>query len=188
MKQAEIQSLLPVIFQRTITPGSPLLAILQVMEALHGPAEAVLADLDCYFDPRRTPDAFVPYLARWVDLERLFDRSALAGQMNGNAESGVRESAILSTGLGPLRELIAIAAYLSRWRGTARGLVLFLETALDTPGFEVSDEVFDAAGKLRPFHLQVCAPAATEPHRALIERIVETEKPAYVTYELVFAA
>ncbi len=175
MKSEEIQKLLPVVFQRTLLANSPLAALLLVMESLHAPAESVLEDLDCFCDPRRTPDAHVPYLARWLDLERLFDRSALELEQAG-----------LSTGIAPLRELIAIAAYLSRWRGTAKGLILFLETAIDARGFEVSDNVLDDTGRIRPFHLKVIAPAATQRHQALIHRIVETEKPAYVTYDLEF--
>jgi len=43
------------------------------MEALQAPDEAVLERLDAIFDPRRTTDEFVPFLAYWADLTRLFD-------------------------------------------------------------------------------------------------------------------
>ena len=66
MKQALIEQLLPQVFQRTIRPGNPLMAILEVMEALQGPSEEVLADLAEYFSPYRAPDRFVPYLAGWA--------------------------------------------------------------------------------------------------------------------------
>ena len=46
MKQEEIERLLPWIFRRTVAPGSPLAAILEVMEVLHAPVEGVLAGLD----------------------------------------------------------------------------------------------------------------------------------------------
>jgi hypothetical protein len=36
----------------------------------------------------------------------------------------------------------------------------------------------------RPFHIAVHIPPESEPYRALITRIVEAEKPAYVTYTL----
>jgi hypothetical protein len=39
---------------------------------------------------------------------------------------------------------------------------------------------------VKPFHLQVTAPKALTMHRPLLERIIELEKPAYVTYELSF--
>src|SRR5688500_16717245 len=75
MNRREIERLLPAVFQRTCTDGTPLVALLEVMAALHDPAEKVLAELDMICDPIRTPDGFVPFLATWVDLERIFDPS-----------------------------------------------------------------------------------------------------------------
>jgi hypothetical protein len=92
----------------------------------------------------------------------------------------------ISTGTGQLRELIAAAAYLSQWRGTAKGLKLFLETATGMSGFELVENVEDAGGDQPPFHIRILAPPEAQPHVALIERIVDQEKPAYVSYELEF--
>jgi hypothetical protein len=50
----------------------------------------------------------------------------------------------------------------------------------------VEEQVLDSDGKARPFHLRITAPQELAEHRILIERIVELEKPAYVTYELRF--
>ena len=75
MIKSEIAQLLPVVFQRTLNPGNPLTGLLQVMESLQAPSEDVLRQLDSYFDPRRTTDDFVPYLAYWADLTRLFDET-----------------------------------------------------------------------------------------------------------------
>jgi len=66
MKRNAIRHLLPGIFQRTVLPGNPITALLEVMEKLHEPSEQILQNLDATFDPRRTPDSFVPFLARWV--------------------------------------------------------------------------------------------------------------------------
>ncbi len=179
MKQAEIQALLPEIFQRTAREGGPLTLLLEVMEALHEPAEAVLAELDRYFDPYRAPDDFVPMLATWVDL----------GSLIREAPEAFPEAVVepLPTGIGRLRALVDAAAYLSQWRGTARGLLRFLETATGADGFVIDEAVADEQGQLRPYHLRVTAPAGTAPYRAMLEAIVELEKPAYVTYELAFA-
>lgn len=177
MKQSEIEALLPSVFRRTIHPGTPLLALLQEMEAQHEPAEDVLADLDAFFDPYRAPDRFVPLLARWVDLGRLLSESA----------DDLAVAASFPPGLGRLRELVAAAAYLSRWRGTARGLARFLETALGTQGVEIVEAPPDDDGYPRPFHLTIHVPPVNEPYRNLIERIIEIEKPAYVTYDLQFS-
>lgn len=163
MKSAEILRLLPGVFQRTARPGSPLAALLSVMEALHAPSEGVLENLDALFDPRRAPERFVPFLARWVDLDLP-----------------------VTTGLGRLRELAAAGVELSRWRGTARGLLLFLSTATGRKDFEVDERVPGPNGLPRPFHIRVLAPGELAAHRPMLERIIELEKPAYVTYELHF--
>lgn len=178
MKQSEIAQLLPGIFQRTLRAGSPLSALLGVMEGLHAPSEAVLEHIHTVFDPYTTPDQFVPFLAGWLDLEQLLIQSAGA--------TTAQNAPPFPSGLGRLRELIAAAADLSQWRGTARGLLKFLETATGQQGFEIDERVPDAHGQTRPFHLRVRAPKDTEPYQVLIKRIIELEKPAYVTYELEF--
>lgn len=163
MRSPEIRRLLPGVFQRTAQPASPLAALLEAMEVLHAPSEGVLSRLESHFDPRRAPDRFVPFLARWVGMDLP-----------------------VTTGLGRLRELVAAAVDISRWRGTARGLRLFLTTATGRTDFEVDESVPGPDGLPRPFHIRVRAPAEVEAHRLLLERIIEREKPAYVTYELHF--
>ena len=179
MKRDEIAQLLPAIFQRTLKEGSPLAGLLQVMEALQAPSEAVLARLDAIFDPRRTSDKFVPYLAYWADLTRLFDENL--NSKNQSAFGGLT----IATGLGRLRELIANAAYLSQWRGTKKGMLLFLQTATGIQNFEIAENV-DLTGQPRPFHISVRGPKEGAQYSQLIERIVELEKPAYVTHEVSF--
>lgn len=178
MKRAAIERLLPEVYRRTVRDGGPLAALLGVMEGLHAPSERVLAGIDGVFSPYRTPDAFVPVLAAWLDLEKLFD---VPTQEEVPAASLTRP---ISTGMGRLRELVASAAGLSQWRGTARGLLRFLEIATGTQGFAVDERVPGPDGRPRPFHIRVRVPRAAAAHRSLIERIVRSEKPAYVTYEL----
>jgi phage tail-like protein len=178
MTRQEIEQLLPDVFQRTCLPGTPLFALLETMSALHEPAEQVLGELDAICDPLRTPDAFVPFLARWVDLERIFDPAPAT-------ESGEREVPI-STGLGRLRELTVAAGTLTQWRGTRRGLLLFLTTATGLDGFEINEKVAGEDGRILPFHIEVSAPSGALAHRVLLERIIKQEKPAYVTYTLRF--
>lgn len=179
MKKEQIKRLLPSVYQSAVKPGNPLFAILDVMETLHAPVESALDRLAATFDPHRTSDAFVPYLASWVDLEVLLDVP--------HAE-GAPSTPTLSTGVGRLRELAAAAITLSQWRGTRKGLSLFLETATGMSGFEVDEHVVGNDGKIKPFHLRIMVPKELAGHRILIERIIELEKPAYVTYELVFEA
>ena len=179
MNQSEIRQLLPVVFQRTIRPGNPLSALLEIMEALQEPSVRLLEQLNATFDPRRTPDRFVPFLACWVDLERLFQKTS-------DAVASSSDRSPISSGLGRLRELTASAAYLSKWRGTEKGLQLFLEIATGERGFQIDDEVPNG-GRPRPFYFRVVAPAAAKVHEALVQRIIEQEKPAYVTFDLLFA-
>lgn len=172
MKRNEIERLLPGVYQRTAGPGTPLDALLQAMEALQAPDEELLAHLETIFAPYEAPDEFVPMLARWVDLDRLL------------AETPDYPADAFAGGLGRLRELIAAAAYLSKWRGTAQGLLHFLQTATGLSGWQIDEAVPGPDGRPLPFHIRVAAPAGAARYRPLIERIVQMEKPAYVTYEL----
>jgi phage tail-like protein len=180
MKRTEIERLLPGVFQRTIHAGppgeQPLLALLEVMESLHAPDEAILESLEQIVNPYQTPERFVPYLASWLDLERFLS----------DAPGKARTPPPWPAGTGQLRALVAVATELSHWRGTARGLLGFLETATGVPGFTIDEEVPGPDGQPRPFHFRVVAPAAAERFRTLIEAIIAQEKPAHVTYELSF--
>ena len=177
MTRNEIDKLLPDIFRRTIADGNPLDVLLDVMEAQHAPSEAALEQLDAYFDPYRTPAEFVPFLATWVDLGTLLREAP--SLFEGDVPP-------LPTGIGRLRELIAAAAYLSKWRGTYKGLQRFLETATGVTGFTIDEAVQDSTGQVLPYHIRVTAPERVVQFRPMIDHIIEMEKPAYVTYELQF--
>ena len=177
MRSAEIEQLLPAVYQLALhpvegwvlEPDRRLGALLEAMEALHDPIEQTLDGLDAWIDPRRTPDVFVPWLAGWVDLDGF-----AGGEVGLSAADTAR-----------VRELVAEASDLARWRGTTRGLVRFLEVATGLEGFAVDETPLDEAGHPRPFHVVVHGPAQAVEMRPLIERIVESEKPAHVTCDLV---
>lgn len=171
MKADEIARLLPWVFRRTNEAGNPLSAILDVIEGLQEPSEEILANVEKYFDPYRAPDRFVPYLAGWVGLDHLLDAGGAEGEP------------VFATGNGRLRELIAANAYLSRWRGTHHGLLQFLEIATGAEGFSIDENPPAPDNGARPFHLRIEVPDAARQYQSLIARIVEQEKPAYVTYE-----
>ena len=176
MKQDEIVLLLPEIFRRTFKPngkgtngnGNVLSALLGVMERLQDPDEAILEDLDHYFDPDLVPvakrGAFLPFLARWVDLDWLLPQS-------GDYEAG----------LYCLHDLILSAPLLASVRGTRQGLEQFLETATGLRGFQVEDDPD------RPFHIIIRCPYVPEQMRPLVMRIAAGEKPAYVKCRLIYA-
>lgn len=175
MRRPEIEGLLPNIYRlalhplqtSTLEPDQALGAALDAMEELHQPCEDVLDQLDAYVDPRRAPDRFVPYLASWLDLDWLVP--------DGRVTIGADRH----------RELVATAMALAKWRGTSHGLAEFLHVATGLSGFIVDGAPGDRAG--RPFHVVITAPAAAIAQAALVERIVETEKAAFVTYEIRYA-
>jgi hypothetical protein len=181
MKRPEIERLLPGIFQRASVydpvtlKGNPLYALLEVMAGLHEPDEQVLRSLATYFNPYLADPHFIPYLASWVDLAPL---------LQSPATGEVLRSLPIDT--GRLRELIASAAFLSQWRGTARALIFFLETATGVKGFTVQERVLDGDDMPIPFHIRVQCPKEAVSYRNLVTRIVELEKPAYVTYEVLW--
>lgn len=175
MKQDEIVLLLPEIFRRTYKPNGRganektdvLSALLGVMEILQEPEEAILDNLDRYFDPDLVPDekrsTFLPFLAHWVDMDWLLPKS-------GEYEAG----------LYCLHSLILSARRLASVRGTRKGLKQFLETATGQSGYHVQED------PERPFHIIIHCPAVSEKMRALVKRIAAGEKPAYVRCTLIF--
>ena len=180
MNRERIAALLPQVMQRTRESGGLLDGLLAVMEAHHAPVENALANLDVYFDPLRAPPRFVPFLAHWANLERWTEdeRRSATARRHSRAPQRMLPSA------GRLRLLVAGAAQLAKERGTKAGLVRFLETATGVEGYVVNEEV-DAKGRPRPFHFVVRVPAAAKRLRDLVQQIIEAEKPAFVTYELI---
>jgi hypothetical protein len=153
--------------------------------------------LEAWLNPRRAPDPFVPYLAGWVDLDRMTGLDVMAPEDRRAGGVSARDAVAMAaatvaampvSGLSRLRELVASAAELARWRGTQRGLLQFLQTATGVTGFEVDEEPRWPDGRLRPFHFVLHGPEEAAALRPLIERIVESEKPAYVTCDIQLGA
>ncbi|WP_026608000.1 phage tail protein [Methylocapsa acidiphila] len=171
MRAAEIARLLPEIYQDALDASPALCTILDIMERLHAPDERVVANIDAYFDPRRAPDAFVEMMARWLALGPYLERDPL----------GQRRAAV---GPAALRDLVAVAAELARYRGTADAMIAFLERATGVTGFTIEENPPDSAGRPQPFHIRVGVPPAAAAKRDLVSRIVAGERPAWVTFEL----
>lgn len=162
-RREQIEQLLPAVIRRTIDSGTPLRALTAVMADFYDPADEAAGALDTYFDPWRCPERFLPLLATWLDIPLP-----------------------ITTGSRQLRELIAVAVGLHQVRGTRRALLAFLEAATGIRGFEIEEDVRDAAGRPRPFVVAVRAPAAARAHAAMIGRLIESERPAQVQCELSF--
>jgi phage tail-like protein len=185
MRSDEIARLLPDVFQHALSPPAAgvvkpdrrLAALLEAMEVLHDPCERILDELNTYFDPRLAPPRFVPYLAGWVDLDWLLLTDRDESRPGGTP---------LASGVDRLREIVAAATWVARWRGTAQGLRRFLDAVTGVPGFVIDENVAGPERRPSPFNIRVLAPQAAEAYRPLVERVIMAEKPAYVTHELEF--
>jgi phage tail-like protein len=167
VEQADITTLLPRVVQRSITPGEPLDAFLAVMQDQHAATEQMIREIDHLARPWQSPEEFLPYLAGWLDLDGILTLDSTG-------------AARLESGSAALRALIAAGAELARWRGTARGLVLFLESATGVREFAVEESVLGFDGRPLPFTIRVLVPVLAQPLLGLVERVVALAKPAYL--------
>ena len=174
MNRDEILDLLPQIIRRTAKPDNPLGVFATVMEEFHRPAEELLQTQDALFDPRRTRDEMIPFLAFWINVDWLVEE--VSEQSLFQKQS--------TTAFGRVRELIANGAYLSRWRGTAPGMQMFLSIALGTEHIRVEEHSAQSKEESIPFHIVIYTKEEYRYMDSLINKIVRKEKPAYVTYEI----
>ena len=160
---------------------------LKIFEQAFEPAVQSMDLLWAYLDPLTAPRELLPFLAHWVawPIEPHWD-------------------------LGQQRRLIRQAMEIYRWRGTRRGLRLYLHLYTDLPLDEhlpqeadkhISiQEIFQAGfilgstylgedcmiGGGRPYHFIVhLRPERGSPiNEELVRYIIDQEKPAFCTYEL----
>jgi phage tail-like protein len=163
MRKEAIARLLPGVYQRALRSSDVLGGLLDAMEAMHAPTEATLAAVGDLFSPYRSPDRMVAFLLRWV----AFDHVLPTGRQP-------------SIPMGRLRDLLSIAPAIARLRGTAAGLRAVITTVTGVP-------VWVTEPPDRPFHVVVQVPSSATEQLPLIRRLVEAEKPAAVTAEVVVA-
>ena len=150
---------LPVIFQEDDFLGRYLL----LFESVWEPLERRQDHVPFYFDPRTSPDSFLPWLASWLNVS-----------FNEHWPEPRR------------RRLLAEAVDLYRWRGTRYGLARMLEVCGG-----VSAEVTEDASREFVVRVRVRLPsggsdAETQERRNLVEDLVRAHKPAHVGYILEF--
>lgn len=143
---------LPVIFHENDFLGRMLL----IFENIWEPIELRQDHMDLYFDPRMCPASMLPWLAGWVDLP-------LSPHW---PESRVRQ-------------LVAEALDLYRWRGTKYGLARMIEirTGLSARIDEVNDQPW-------VFRVTIQTPSEGGVDRALVQEVIDTHKPAHAGYIL----
>jgi phage tail-like protein len=159
---------------------------LSIFEKAFEPSVQMLESLWTYLDPLTAPNSLLPFLADWVawPIDPRWDELQQ-------------------------RKLIRQAVEIYRWRGTRRGLRLFLHlyTGLsldeDLPEYQKQisiEEVFTEGfvlnasiigqdtllGGGRPFHfiVRLRSPLTDAIERSTICQIIEREKPAFCTYDL----
>ena len=157
MRSEDIARLLPTAYQRAAGRPGVLATLLETMEQMHAPTLRTLRDVEDLFTPYRSPDRMVPYLLSWVALDHVLSAAIPIGR---------------------LRDLVSLGAAIARRRGTAAGLQAVIVTATGVP--VTVEESAD-----RPFHIVVRLPGAAADLAVLVRRIVEAEKPAAVTADVV---
>ena len=158
---------------------------LSIFEQAFEPSVHTLNTMWAHLDPLTAPEALLPFLSAWV------------GWTNDMRWSVQQQ-----------RRLIRRAVEIYRWRGTRRGLMLFLHlytglpeegiTPSGLPMIEVSDGRVDSftvgtsevgvsaiIGGGKPFHFTVILrpPAEMPLNESSIRTIIEQEKPAFCSFE-----
>jgi phage tail-like protein len=150
--------------------------LLKIFEQSFEPAVESWQVLWAYLDPHTAPSALLPFLAHWVGWP---------GQVPWDE---VKQ-----------RQLIRRAIEIYRWRGTQRGLRLYLHLYTGLPENQILiEEAFTRSfelgqarlgsntllGRGRPFHFRVRLVCDTQViDESLVRSIIEQEKPAFCSYE-----
>jgi phage tail-like protein len=133
--------------------------LLAMFESILTPIEWNVDNFDLYLDPRTAPAGFLPWLANWFEVA--FDDTWSEAQR---------------------RMLLAEAHHIYARRGTKWALGRVLEIYLGR-----APEIDDQAESLEPFTFAVNIPLRqNEVNQALLEQIIEMNKPAHTTYKLRF--
>jgi len=132
---------------------------LAIFESVLTPIEWNVDNFDLYLDPKTAPPEFLPWLADWFSIT--FDPSWSVEQK---------------------RELLIEAHQIFARRGTAWALARVLEIYTGH-----QPEILDLEKDQDPFTFTVKLPVTEkEVDRQLIERIVDANKPAHTSYNLLF--
>lgn len=160
---------------------------LKIFEQSFEPAVQTLQSLWAYLDPLTAPETLLPFLAQWVGW-------------HNEAQWTVAQQ----------RSLIRRAMEIYRWRGTRKGLQLYLHFYTGLPlldrrypadqqpiqitealqhGFVLGQTALGASAILgggKPFHFIVTLrpPVGHGLDEALVRSIIEQEKPVFCTYDL----
>lgn len=174
---------LPEIYQQSDFVGR----FLSIFEQAFEPTVQILDDFWAYLDPLTAPKALIPFLAEWV-----------AWPLNPNWT------------LKQQRWLLRHAIELYQWRGTHYGLQFALSLVTGLPNdddhiriqeehqadfvlgeIDLHQEPMLGGGRAFHFSVQIrpdSAEAAQQIDESVVRAVIEQEKPAFCTYDLVIEA
>ena len=140
---------------------------LLIFESILGPIDRTVGNLHYYFDAQMAPPEMLPWLASWLGL-------ALDERWPEEQR----------------RALLLAAVELYQWRGTRRGLSEFLRLYTGfTP--EITEHGVGRRGVTADafkFTVRLRVPDPSQVERAVVEAIIEAEKPAHTGYTLEIVA
>ncbi len=155
-------------FEKILLGGSDEIPFPDVgVDFPHEGLEETIADLSTYFDPRKAPDEFLPWLANWTAF-------TLRSDLQPDRQ----------------REFIANILQFYRWRGTKenlRNLLSIFTIGLPT----VTEGTNSETGEQAPHYFEVTitldrAPQAVIDRQLQIARaLIDLEKPAHTSYQLI---
>ena len=137
---------------------------LLIFEHILSPIERTVGNIADYLEPGLTPADFVPWLGSWLGVvvdARVPDERK--------------------------RELVRQAPELYRWRGTKRGLAHYLRlyTGYEPEIIEPAlSEIASNRNLAFRFTVRIRVPRGEQIHRALVESIIDSEKPAFAACTL----
>jgi phage tail-like protein len=162
MNADDVAAFLPEFWRDARRDASPLEATLQAMAGMLHPVVRRLNTVDAVFDPRRCPDAMLPFLAHMLGFAPLLPL--------------LRDPELLDA--ATLRALLMIAPRLARDRGTRGGLARALRAAVGT-GARLDESVPD-----RAFHVRIHLPVAARARADLVDALARLLAPAHVTHDV----
>lgn len=150
---------LPDIYQDSGADDNFLSHYLAIFEAILFPIEWQIDNFDLFLDPKTSPQAFLPWLAKWFDI--IFDPTWSEAQR---------------------RLFLGEASRIHARQGTRWALSRLVEIYTGQ-----KPEITDTGKNLAAFTFEVKLPFGSLKYpRAVIEKMIDQSKPVHTSYTLVF--
>lgn len=167
---AALRAQLPEVLRQGAIADGPMAALLDAMAALLGPRARLIDRGATLFDPLSAPEPLLPWLAHLLGYGRLFVDPIDPRRTLPLAQS-------FPPGATRLRQFLAAWPQLHASRGSGDGLCRLLEIATGTLGYSVVEEPTRQ-------HVTVQVPAGETVSEAWLRRLIATERPAHLTWDI----